>query len=201
MESGNSDLFFVAEYHDNGTTATTHRPPQDLPNHHDNNHINRGTRSRALHDTYLDKYEEVTRLCMELLLDGKGSVSGSSSNRFFCFDIRVIFPLFWVAIKCREPHARRRAVKLLGSLHHQEGSWESTTAAKVAEFVISIEEEGLPEGGGQIPELARVHLVNTTADVERGEIRVSCVLRSEHDRPSWYTRDGRIPDTTEHSPS
>ena len=28
-----------------------------------------------------------------------------------------------------------------------------------------------------IPEIVRVHLVNTTADVERGEIRVSCVMR------------------------
>jgi hypothetical protein len=151
----------------------------------------------TLHDTYLEKYEEVVLLCRELLQDGKGSVSDSSSNRFFCFDIGVIFPLFWVAIKCRETYTRRRAVKLLGSLHHQEGSWKSTTAAKVAEFVIRIEEEGLPKGGGQIPELARVHLVNTTADVERGEIRVSCVLRSEHDHSSWYTRDGRIPDTVE----
>jgi hypothetical protein len=155
----------------------------------------------TLHDAYLDKYEEVIRLCGELLLDAKGSVSGPSCNRFFCFDIGVIFPLFWVAIKCREPHARRRAVKLLGSLRHQEGSWKSTTAAKAAEFVISIEEEGMPEGGGQIPELARVQLVNMTADVKRGEIRVSCVLRPAHGRPSWYTRDERIPDTTEHSPS
>jgi cholestenol delta-isomerase len=48
----------------------------------------------TLHDAYLDKYEEVIRLCGELLLDAKGSVSGPSCNRFFCFDIGFIFPLF-----------------------------------------------------------------------------------------------------------
>ena len=102
-------------------------------------------------------------------------------------------------------------------MHHQEGMWKSTTAAKVAEFVMSIEEEGLQEGGEQsqveeskrvqfamgmeeeglrsgscqlqVTEARRVHLVNMIANAERGEILVSCVMREGGD---WYTRDGRV---------
>lgn len=150
----------------------------------------------TLHDAYSHKYGEVLALAEGLLLDGRVSLSAASSNRFFCFDIGVIFPLFWVAIKLRQPKPRRRAVKLLGSMHHQEGAWKSTSAAKVAQFVIDVEEEGMSKDDCYIPEIARVHLVNTTADLEKGEIRVSCVMRSDIDDCSWYNREGRIPDRT-----
>lgn len=152
----------------------------------------------TLHDTYAHKYEEVLALAEGLLHDGRASLSAAPSNRFFSFDIGVIFPLFWVAIKLRRPQPRRRAVELLASMRHQEGAWKSSSAAKVAQFVIDVEEEGMWKDTYHVPELARVHLVNTTADVERGEIRVSCVMRSVADECSWYTREGRIPDGTEH---
>jgi len=149
-----------------------------------------------LHDNYIDKYEEVLALAEGLLLGGQATLSSASTNRFFSFDIGVIFPLFWVAIKLRKPQSRRRAVELLGSMHHQEGAWKSTSAAKVAQFVIDVEEEGMSQDDVHIPELARVHLVNTRADVERGEILVSCVMRYDDDDSSWYTREGRISDGT-----
>jgi hypothetical protein len=87
-------------------------------------------------------------------------------------------------------------VELLGSMHHQEGAWKSTSAAKVAQFVIDVEEERMSKDDCYIPEIARVHLVNITADLERGQIRVSCVMWSDIDDCSWYKREGRIPDRT-----
>ena len=168
----------------------------------------------TLHDAHLSEYQLVLDLGASLLPSGHVF---SSTNQFFCFDIGVIFPLFWVATKCRDPSTRRRAITLLKTMHHQEGMWKSTTAAKVAEFVMSIEEEGLQEGGEQsqveeskrvqfamgmeeeglrsgscqlqVTEARRVHLVNMMADAERGEILVSCVMREGGD---WYTRDGRV---------
>lgn len=95
----------------------------------------------------------------------------------------------------RKPKSRRRAVELLNLMRHQEGAWKSTSAAKVAHFAIDIEEESILNDY-DIPEFARVHQVNTMADVETGEIRVSCVMRSGIDG-SWYTREGRIPDGSE----
>jgi hypothetical protein len=144
----------------------------------------------TLHNSHLHEYKQV--VCLTESLINEGQMSSSSTN-FFCFDVGVIFPLFWVATKCRDSQTRWRAVKILSSLNHQEGTWKSTVAAKVAEFVIGVEEEGLPVGVSQdqVPESSRVHLVNTIGDAERGEISLRCLMRSESDG-SWYTRDGCV---------
>lgn len=144
----------------------------------------------TLHDKHLQKYKQVLCLIESLVIGGQ---MPSSRVNFFCFDVGVIFPLFWVATKCRDSPTRWRAVEVLASLNHQEGTWKSTVAAKVAEFVIGIEEEGLPMGVSQdrVPESSRVHLVNTTGDGERGEINLQCLMKSQLDG-SWYTRDGRV---------
>jgi hypothetical protein len=160
-----------------------------------------GVHSREmLHDDYLHKYQEVVALGEAMISVGQVSGLTSSANQFFCFDIGVIFPLFWAATKCRDSHTRRRALKLLSSVNHQEGAWKSSSAAKVAEFVIAVEEKGMSAGSGHIPETARVHLVNMKADTESGEIHVSCLLRSERD-DSWCTREGQIQYPTEFWPA
>jgi hypothetical protein len=80
-------------------------------------------------------------------------------------------------------------------MHHQEGTWKSINAAAVAEFVIRVEEEGLPSGVSQeqVSEDARVQLVSQAADAEKGEIRLSCLMKSGLDGGFWYTREGIIP--------
>ena len=148
-------------------------------------------RRETLHDNHLHKYKQVLALGEGLLLDGQVSFG----TNFFCFDIGLIFPLFWVAIKCRDSRTRWRAVELLRSMHHQEGTWKSINAAAVAEFVIRLEEEGLPPGVSQeqIPEDARVQLASQAADFEKGEIRLSCMMKSSLEGGSWYTREVVIP--------
>jgi cholestenol delta-isomerase len=147
-------------------------------------------RKETLHDDYLHSYKHVLALGESLVRDS----SSASRNQFFCFDIGIIFPLFWVAIKCRDPATRRRSLKLLFSLHHQEGAWKSITAAKAAEFVIGVEEEGLESvvSQWQVPEEKRVHLVNATADAETGEVMLSCLMREDRDGGIWYFREGRV---------
>jgi hypothetical protein len=147
-------------------------------------------RKETLHDDYLHSYKHVLALGESLVRDS----SSASRNQFFCFDIGIIFPLFWVAIKCRDPATRRRSLKLLFSLHHQEGAWKSITAAKAAEFVIGLEEEGLESvvSQWQVPEEKRVHLVNATADAETGEVMLSCLMREDRDGGIWYFREGRV---------
>jgi len=148
----------------------------------------------TLHDHYLRDYQEVVDLANKLLL---GDLT-RSGRQFFCFDIGIIFPLHWVATKCRESKTRRRAAQLLGDMNHQEGAWKSTAAAKVADFVIMIEEEGLPSGGVQpheVPEAARVHLVDSRADTKTGDILLNCWLKSDYE--VWYIRKGRVTVTGE----
>jgi cholestenol delta-isomerase len=145
------------------------------------------------HDHHLHKYEEVVAIGERLL--GKDlSTSDRLSTRYFCFDIGIISPLFWTAFKCRESRVRRRAVELLRSITHREGPWSGVNAASIAEFVINIEENGLGKDVCQhsILESARVHLVKTVANPERGEMRLTAFMRPNANHISWSTIEGCV---------
>lgn len=75
----------------------------------------------------------------------------------FAFDTTIIYPLFYVGTRCRISSVRRRAIALLRSTNRREGLWDSGLAAKVAQLVMEIEEEGR-EAGGEIPEAKRITL-------------------------------------------
>lgn len=145
----------------------------------------------SLHDEHHGLYDRIVALGKVLFDQQKAA--RSMEGYIFCFETGIIFPLFFVAIKCRHPLIRRQAIALLKTADHQEGSWESVGAAKVAEFVMAIEEENLPQGAGseQILESERVHLVNISANIKRRQIGLNCLLRtSEED--SWYFREGTV---------
>ena len=68
----------------------------------------------------------------------------------FSTDLGIVPPLFFVATKCREPHTRRRAIRLLRSSARREGMWDSEMAARIGQWVMELEEsEG--DGGGSSP--------------------------------------------------
>ncbi|KFZ06271.1 hypothetical protein V501_07551 [Pseudogymnoascus sp. VKM F-4519 (FW-2642)] len=145
----------------------------------------------TLHYEHHGLYEHVVALG-KVLFDQQRVVE-SEDGYIFCFEPGVIFPLFFVAMKCRHPLIRRQAIALLETADHQEGTWESVGAAKVAEFVMDVEEENLPQGAGseQVLESARVHLVNISSKIERRRVDLRCLLRtSEED--SWYFREGTV---------
>lgn len=90
-------------------------------------------------------------------------------------DIGWIPPLFFTAIKCRDPRLRRQAIKLLKSRSHKEGIWDTNVVTLVATKVLELEEnhffdeidvgderpsDATPEGLGQewpcLPEIRRI---------------------------------------------
>ena len=58
-------------------------------------------------------------------------------------DMGLIHPLFKVAMKCRSPHIRRKAVDLLGTVANLEAGWDAPAFKAYAERTIQLEEEGL----------------------------------------------------------
>ena len=102
-------------------------------------------RSRMDSQTALDPfapiYSEIIALASTFV---KGPpLSSLSSNKTFTMDSGVIGPLYDVAATCQDPILRRQAIFLLKTLSRQEGAWDSDLAARVAERVAAIEEEGL----------------------------------------------------------
>jgi hypothetical protein len=61
----------------------------------------------------------------------------------FSFEMQLIAPLYFVAIKCRVGWIRRKAIALLYKMSRKEGPWDSGRSAKVAERVMDLEERGL----------------------------------------------------------
>lgn len=66
----------------------------------------------------------------------------------FAADLGIVPPLYVVATKCRDPWLRRQAIQLLKSSARREGMWDSELTSNIAIWVMQLEEQGVPGGGG-----------------------------------------------------
>ncbi|OJJ96627.1 hypothetical protein ASPACDRAFT_1859300 [Aspergillus aculeatus ATCC 16872] len=86
------------------------------------------------------------------------SSSPLPTPKTFSLDLGIIAAMFNVAVRCRDPHIRRRAVRVLRASAVQEGVWNSAVVAAIADKWIEIEEEGLDivTSCADVPAIARV---------------------------------------------
>ena len=61
----------------------------------------------------------------------------------FSLDYGINVHLYIVAVRCRDPIIRRRAIALIRSANRFEGIWRSDIVAHIAERIVQLEEEGL----------------------------------------------------------
>ncbi|CAG7917013.1 unnamed protein product [Penicillium olsonii] len=64
----------------------------------------------------------------------------------FTVEAGFIPPLYYTALKCRVPHVRRQAVRVLRAAPHREGVWNGPLLADVLEEVIRFEEGNMYAG-------------------------------------------------------
>ena len=115
-------------------------------------------------DADMPLYEQAVRLAESLRIspDYQNQTNPQTSKTpppsTFLFDMEIVSPLYLVAIKCRHPLIRRRAIAVLRHTVRREGLWDSVKAAAVAERVIQIEEKDLKVLDGSVlpEEVARV---------------------------------------------
>ncbi|KAH7249214.1 hypothetical protein B0J15DRAFT_561547 [Fusarium solani] len=74
--------------------------------------------------------------------EGHRSVTGPRVT----FDLGIISPLYYTAVKCRNPRLRRQAIGLLTVAPYREGIWSSVVVAKIARVVVNMEEDGFHAG-------------------------------------------------------
>ncbi|KAF1730785.1 Transcriptional regulatory protein moc3 [Beauveria bassiana] len=79
---------------------------------------------------------------------GGGGGAGRRLKPSFSADLGIVPPLFVVATKCRDPWLRRQAIQLLKSSARREGMWDSELTSNIATWVMQLEEQGVPGGGG-----------------------------------------------------
>ncbi|KUL85958.1 hypothetical protein ZTR_06471 [Talaromyces verruculosus] len=106
------------------------------------------------------------------------------SSNTFSIDMKVIYPLYITALKCRDYTMRHRAVHLL-SMCGREGVWDGRMMASIARSVIACEEEPATRLNSThredensmilIPERDRIHGVGIVdMDREKGEVNMVC---------------------------
>ncbi|PWY73123.1 hypothetical protein BO94DRAFT_607606 [Aspergillus sclerotioniger CBS 115572] len=98
----------------------------------------------------------------------------SATKKTFSLDLSIIAAIFNVAVRCRDPVIRRRAVSVLRASAIQEGVWNSVVVAAIADKWIEIEEEGLGEVRccADVPDEARLADFMPVFDVERPRAEV-----------------------------
>ncbi|RGP64199.1 transcriptional regulatory [Fusarium sporotrichioides] len=104
------------------------------------------------------------------------------------YGMGLIMALFYAATRCRKFLVRREAIAILREWPCTNGIWHSLQAAKVAEWIVRIEEES---GGGLefVPADCRVKLQSLRVTLMKGTIVVECMQSSaggalEHRRAS-----------------
>ena len=129
--------------------------------------LTRGFLEQASYDAYITDFRSIISLVETLdeshysglLQSIHPKAKSAKQPPAFVFDLYVIPVLYFVAIKCRHPLIRRKAISLLSSSPRREGLWDAAPVARVAERVMQIEEEPLenPLNGELPPEWSRVH--------------------------------------------
>lgn len=95
-------------------------------------------------DSHTSTFESIIAQSEKLaILSGYAPVDADvdTETSSFSVDIGCFPPLYYTALKCRVPHLRRRAVKLLQRTRHTEGPWNGPLLARIATQVIDMEEK------------------------------------------------------------
>ncbi|KAK5695617.1 hypothetical protein LTR17_024544 [Elasticomyces elasticus] len=114
-------------------------------------------------DSYLDNFmadfEAGVTLGEEIQRNAAAIEQRRTNQPSFLFDMELVSPLYYIAIKCRDPNIRRRAIALLRQTRRREGLWDSNMAAAIAERIAALEEVNLSTlDGSELPaEEDRVH--------------------------------------------
>lgn len=107
-------------------------------------------------DMHTTSFEYVVDLATKILPNLRSTTAPDEAEDF-CFDMQLIAPLYFVAIKCRVPLLRRRALEIIRQSPPREGLWNAYIATRMAEKCIEVEERGLMEGTDVPPESTRLH--------------------------------------------
>ncbi len=160
-----------------------------------------GVGQETIWDQFLPNYGHAISLADEviktLLQEGRSSANSFSP------DMYIVAPLYAMAHKCRDPVLRRKAVSLLYAVPRQEGIWDSHLAARVAENLIGMEEQGLGSVKccADIPDSARLNTVDVqfnhgsrfgTIRYSRDATPHSAKRAALYETNRWWTRSRPI---------
>jgi hypothetical protein len=126
-------------------------------------------------DSFTAHFQRITHFARHL--SQKDQEVRESEGPRLQYGMGLIMALFYTATRCRDSSVRKEAIAILWEWPCTNGIWHSLQAAKVAEWIASIEEERC---GGQefIPEDCRVKMQSLKVSLQKGVIAVECLQSS-----------------------
>jgi hypothetical protein len=106
------------------------------------------TAAESATDSYHTDFEELVYYAEQVS-------AGMATPQPLSFDIQILGPLYYAALKCRYPATRRRALRMLQHAPRREGLWNAHHAYVTAKRVIELEErhlnaKGLPDEASRV---------------------------------------------------
>ena len=118
-------------------------------------------------DQWTTEFDAAVSLAEDIhSIHGTEEQQANADYSTFLFDMEVISPLYYVALRCRHPQVRRRAIQVLKKSRRREGLWDSEMAAAIAERDMEIEEANLSafDGSELPPEEVRIHDIHILSE-------------------------------------
>ncbi|KUJ23578.1 uncharacterized protein LY89DRAFT_680308 [Mollisia scopiformis] len=126
-------------------------------------------------DGFIAQFQRITHFARYLFR--KDQEIRESDGSILQYGMGLIMALFYTATRCRDFTVRREAIAILREWPCTNGIWHSLQAAKVAEWIASIEEDYCC-GLEVIPENCRVQMHSLKVSLQKGVITVECVQSS-----------------------
>ncbi|KAF2683768.1 hypothetical protein K458DRAFT_42285 [Lentithecium fluviatile CBS 122367] len=93
-------------------------------------------------DAFLPEFASILASAEIFLGASSSSTTTASIAPTFTLDILIIPILYFVALRCRDPMLRRKAIALNSRVARREGAWDSRASARLAMEVVAVEERG-----------------------------------------------------------
>ncbi|RBR11698.1 hypothetical protein FVER53590_13003 [Fusarium verticillioides] len=131
--------------------------------------------TEAIFDDYTAQFQRITHFARYVLQ--KDQELRDSDGPRLQYGMGLIMALFFTATRCRNYFVRREAIAILQEWPCTNGIWHSLQAAKVAEWMVSIEEERC-SGLEFVPVECRVRLPSLRVALKKDVIAVECMKPS-----------------------
>lgn len=130
--------------------------------------------TESIYDDYTAKFAFMIAEAKRMNAMGYRDRNAKGRKVTFGFDLGITPVVYLVASRCRDPYLRRSAIEQLKAFKRREGVWDSTTAARIAERIMAIEEQGISrvKTCKDVPEHRRIRLLSTDAHPHNGRMRL-----------------------------
>jgi hypothetical protein len=150
-------------------------------------------------ETSYDKHEGRFYKISELAKEVLDIHSTPLPHKHFTLNCSVVEPLYFTACKCRNPLIRYRAIAQLRQAG-QQGVWNGTSMAAVAEVIVGLEEISqtsinrmIGSSSYEIEEKDRIHGVGLEFSKSIRIVKASCYLKSDAAPNGWEVKSFETP--------